>query len=375
MIQARNLRKKYGGVAAVDDLSFDVRPGVVTGFLGPNGAGKSTTIRLMLGLDRGEGETLFDGVPYRKLRQPLREVGYVSDVRALHPGRKARTHLRMLAASQGIGRKRVDEVLDWVGLTTVARKRPRAYSLGMVQRLGLAAALLGDPRVLILDEPANGLDPAGIQWLRGFLRAYAAEGRTVFVSSHQLAEMSQMADHLVVIGQGRLIADEPADVFAGRSSTAGRVLVRTPHVERLRRLLAEVGADVERGENSELAVGGVDRAIIGELAFRNGIVLHELTLRSAPLEDAFLELTAPRSQFTARAVVPAHAAGPRIPAQATSSGPADWDTQTFDVVGEFERDGAAAADSASDSESDTESDTESAIEADGAAAGSAAGKG
>ncbi len=347
MIQARNLRKKYGGVAAVDDLSFDVRPGVVTGFLGPNGAGKSTTIRLMLGLDHGAGETLFDGMPYRKLRQPLREVGYVSDVRAMHPGRRARTHLRMLAASQGIGRKRVDEVIDWVGLTAVARKRPRAYSLGMVQRLGLAAALLGDPRVLILDEPANGLDPAGIQWLRGFLKAYAAEGRTVFVSSHQLAEMSQMADHLVVIGQGRLIADEPVDDFTGRSSTAGRVLVRTPHVERLRRLLVEVGADVERNENSELAVGGVERALIGELAFRNGIVIHELTHRSVPLEDAFLELTAPRTTHRAERTDPA-----RIPAQ--SSGPADWDTQSFDVLSDWADDEIAA---------------------DGAAAGSAAGKG
>jgi ABC-2 type transport system ATP-binding protein len=379
MIQARNLRKCYGGLTAVDDLSFDVRPGVVTGFLGPNGAGKSTTIRLMLGLDTGDGETLFDGVPYRKLQHPLREVGYVSDVRAMHPGRRARTHLTMLAASQGIPRKRVDEVLDWVGLSAVARKRPRAYSLGMVQRLALAAALLGDPRVLILDEPANGLDPAGIQWLRGFLKAYAAEGRTVFVSSHQLAEMSQMADHLVVIGQGRLLADEPVDVFSGRSSTAGRVLVRTPHVERLRRLLAEVGADVERGENSELAVGGVDRALIGELAFRNGIVIHELTNRSAPLEDAFLELTAPRPSHRAEgrpsaapnpiveaAFIPAQTGipaqpgaptpaiptpaiptpaiptpaaiptQPGIPTQTGSNGPEEWDTQTFDVVAEFQ---------------------------------------
>ena len=371
MIQARNLRKSYGGVAAVDDLSFDVRPGVVTGFLGPNGAGKSTTIRLMLGLDTGAGETLFDGVRYRKLRQPLREVGYVSDERAMHPGRKARTHLRMLAASQGISRKRVDEVVDWVGLSTVARKRPRAYSLGMVQRLALAAALLGDPRVLILDEPANGLDPAGIQWLRGFLKAYAAEGRTVFVSSHQLAEMSQMADHLVVIGQGRLLADEPVEVFTGRSSTAGRVLVRTPHVERLRRLLVEVGADVERNENSELAVGGVERALIGELAFRNGIVLHELTHRSVPLEDAFLELTAPRASHRAERTAPAaqldrteRAEQPLIPAQATSGGPADWDTQSFDVLSEFAR----------DEQGDTDRDADK-IAADGAAAGRAAGKG
>lgn len=362
MIQARNLRKKYGGTAAVDDLSFDVRPGAVTGFLGPNGAGKSTTIRLMLGLDSGSGQTLFDGVPYRKLRHPLREVGAVSDVRAFHPGRKACTHLRMLAASQGIPRKRVDEVIDWVGLAAVAHKRPRAYSLGMVQRLGLAAALLGDPRVLILDEPANGLDPAGIQWLRGFLKAYAAEGRTVFVSSHQLAEMSQMADHLVVIGRGRLIADEPVDVFAGRSSTAGRVLVRTPHVERLRQLLAECGADVERGANSELAVGGVDRALIGELAFRNGIVLHELTNRSAPLEDAFLELTARGPRYHSEPAF-LHAEPAFIPAQSTGAHARpveDWDTQSFDVVSEFD-------------EFDEFDEFES--ELDGTAAGQAAGKG
>jgi ABC-2 type transport system ATP-binding protein len=292
MIQAANLTKRYGGVVAVDDLSFELRPGVVTGFLGPNGAGKSTTIRLMLGLDSGEGETLFDGVPYARLRDPLREVGVMLDAKAFHPTRPARAHLRMVAASHRIGRRRVDEVLEWVGLAAVADRRPRAYSLGMAQRLALAVALLGDPRALILDEPANGLDPAGITWLRGFLRAMAAEGRTVFVSSHQLAEMALMADHLVVIGNGRLVADEPAPVFAARSSKAGTIVVRTPHLERLSRILVQAGGAVVREHSSQLAVTGLTPAEIGEFAFRHEIVLHELTARPAALEDAFLELTA-----------------------------------------------------------------------------------
>ncbi|MGQ0630358.1 MAG: ABC transporter ATP-binding protein [Sporichthyaceae bacterium] len=346
MIQARDLRKTYGGLAAVDDLSFDVTPGLVTGFLGPNGAGKSTTIRLMLGLDSGEGTTLFDGVRYRDLRHPLREVGAVLDERCFHPGRRARSHLMMLAASQGIGRARVDEVIEWVGLGPVARKRTRHYSLGMTQRLALAAALLGDPRVLILDEPANGLDPAGIQWLRGFLKAFAAEGRAVFVSSHQLGEMAQIADHLIVIDHGRLVADEPTEVFAGRSSRANRVLVRTPHVERMRRLLTEVGAAVERCEDHQLAVGGVDKALIGELAFRNGIVLHELTVTSAPLEDAFLELTSPGRHSRIEAFIPAQAtdslrtqavvadlaAGDCWEASGSAWGLDEQETQAFDLT-------------------------------------------
>jgi ABC-2 type transport system ATP-binding protein len=299
MIQARHLSKTYGGKVAVDDLSFEVRPGLVTGFLGPNGAGKSTTMRLMLGLDNGGGMTLFDGVPYRKLRHPMHEVGTVLEVKAFHPTRRARNHLRMLAASHGISRKRVDEVLEWVGLTSVARKRPKSYSFGMAQRLALAAALLGDPRTLILDEPANGLDPAGINWLRGFLRSFAADGRTVFVSSHLLAEMAVMADHLVVIGQGRLIADEPTDEFTARSSKGGAVLVRTPHVERLAKILETHGAAVVREEANVLAVSSVDRSEVGELAFRNGIVVHELTTRTAALEDAFLEATGAMEEFRA----------------------------------------------------------------------------
>jgi ABC-2 type transport system ATP-binding protein len=278
MIEARNLTKSYGSTLAVDHLSFDVHPGHVTGFLGPTGAGKSTTIRLMLGLESGGGRTLFNGVPYRKLRYPMREVGAVGDVRAFHPGRRAHSHLMMLAASQGIRRSRVDEVIEWVGLGAVARRRPRSYSQGMGQRLALAAALLGDPQVLILDEPANGLDPAGARWLRGFLRAFAAEGRTVFVSGERADELAQVADQLIVIEHGRLVAAEPAALYTGRGAAAEQVLVRTPHLERLSRLLAGQGATVTRAEDHQLAVRGLDRATVGDLAFRDGIVLHELRI-------------------------------------------------------------------------------------------------
>jgi ABC-2 type transport system ATP-binding protein len=339
MIEAHNLSKAYGGRTVVSDLSFQIRPGVVTGFLGPNGAGKSTTIRMMLGLDNGGGETLFDGVPYRRLKNPMFEVGTLLDVKAFHPTRRARQHLLMVGASHGIGRKRVDEVLEWVGLAAVARKRPRGYSLGMAQRLGLAAALLGDPRTLILDEPANGLDPAGITWLRGFLRAYAAQGHTVFVSSHQLAEMSMMADHLIVIGQGRLIADEPTAAFTARSSKAGTVAVRTPHLERLSRVLVERGARVVREDGNVLAVSGMGRPEIGECAFRHGIVLHELTSRTPALEDAFLELTGGAEEFRGR-----------IPGQGTAraeetidrleaafAGADDEPTETFRLADAFAR--------------------------------------
>ncbi|HEY3604475.1 MAG TPA: ATP-binding cassette domain-containing protein [Sporichthyaceae bacterium] len=281
MIEARNLTKSYGSTLAVDHLSFDVHPGHVTGLLGPAGAGKSTTIRLMLGLESGGGRALFNGVPYRKLRHPMREVGAVGDVRAFHPGRRAHSHLMMLAASQGIRRARVDEVIEWVGLGAVSRRRPRSYSPGMGQRLALAAALLGDPKVLILDEPADGLDPAGARWLRGFLRAFAAEGRTVFVSGERADELAQVADQLIVIEHGRLVAAEPAALYTGRGTEAEQVLVRTPHLERLSRLLAGQGAVVSRAEDHQLAVRGLDRATVGDLAFRDGIVLHELRIGMA----------------------------------------------------------------------------------------------
>ncbi|KWW99782.1 ABC transporter related protein [Carbonactinospora thermoautotrophica] len=290
MIEARGLTKRYGRKLAVDELSFEVRPGVVTGFLGPNGAGKSTTMRLMLGLARGRGVTLFNGRPYRKLKHPLREVGAMLETPPYHPARKARDHLRMLAAANGIPRGRVDEVLELVGLTSVGDKRPKSYSMGMTQRLGLAAAMLGDPQTLILDEPANGLDPQAINWLRGFLRAFAAQGRCVFVSSHLLAEMALMADHLVVISRGRLITSEPVADFVKRGSHSS-VVVRSPHVARLARLLTREGAKVVHEDGPVISVIGVERAEIGELAFRNGIVLHELADRAATLEEAFLEAT------------------------------------------------------------------------------------
>src|SRR5918993_2640738 len=238
MIAASGLTKRYGDKIAVNDLSFQVRPGVVTGFLGPNGAGKSTTMRLMLDLDYGGGETRFDGRRYRDIRHPMREIGTVLEARAFHPTRSARNHLRMLAAANGIATPRVDEVLAMVGLAEVARKKPRGFSLGMAQRLGLAAALLGDPHTLILDEPANGLDPHGIQWLRAFLRRFAAEGRTVFVSSHLLAEMALMADELVVIGRGRLIASGTVDSFV-RDFTRTSVLVRSPQIDTLIEAVAD----------------------------------------------------------------------------------------------------------------------------------------
>jgi ABC-2 type transport system ATP-binding protein len=274
----------------VDDLSFQVHPGQVTGFLGPNGAGKSTALRLMLGLDHGGGRTTFAGKLYRDLSEPAREVGAMLEAKTFHPTRTARNHLRMLAAPSRIPDRRVDEVLDIVGLGSVARKAPKSFSLGMSQRLGLAVALLGDPRVLILDEPANGLDPQGINWLRGFLTSYAAKGRAVLVSSHQLAEMAQMADHLVVIGQGRLISDMTTDEFEARWSLKA-VTVRSPEAGRLATVLAAHGAAVTAEPDGALAVTGMEQAQVGDLAGGAGIVLHELGTRVAALEEAFLEAT------------------------------------------------------------------------------------
>ncbi|MDX3642491.1 ABC transporter ATP-binding protein [Streptomyces sp. MB09-02B] len=303
MIEATGLHKRYGATVAVHDLSFEVRPGRVTGFLGPNGAGKSTTIRLMLDLDAGGGRTLYGGRPYRELRHPTREVGTLLDAKAFHPTRKARNHLRMLAAATGVPDARVDEVLAMVGLESVAKKQPQGFSLGMGQRLGLAAALLGDPHTLILDEPANGLDPQGINWLRGFLQDFAASGRSVFVSSHLLAEMALMADHLVVIGKGRTIANESVADFVANSSRSA-VLVQSPRIDELATLLRAEGAGVERVDNTAIAVSGADRASVGELAYAHQIVLHELTDRAATLEEAFLEATTEAEQFVATAATP-----------------------------------------------------------------------
>jgi ABC-2 type transport system ATP-binding protein len=297
-IAARGLGKSYGSKPAVADLSFDVEPGSVTGFLGPNGSGKSTTMRLMLGLDAGAGSTTFDGRRFTELRHPMRHVGTLLEAKPFHPTRKARSHLRMLAAANQIPRARVDEVLALVGLTEVARAKPKSFSMGMGQRLGLAAALLGEPHTLILDEPANGLDPQGILWMRLFLKSLAAEGRSVFVSSHLLSEMALMADELVVLGKGRLLASGPVQEFV-RTSTHNAVVVRSPQATELADLLRRHGGVVTAVEPGVVSVTGVDAARIGDLAFDSGIRLHELSPRVATLEEAFLEATESAQEFEA----------------------------------------------------------------------------
>jgi ABC-2 type transport system ATP-binding protein len=290
MITLRGLTKRYGATLAVDNLSFDVRPGQVTGFLGPNGAGKSTTMRAILGLDRPtSGQALVDGRPYRSLREPLREIGALLDAKGVHPRRSAADHLKALAQSNGIAQGRVDEVLGLVGLSQVAGRKVGQFSLGMSQRLGIAAALLGDPPIVMFDEPVNGLDPDGIRWVRGLVRGLASEGRTVFVSSHLMSEMEDTADHLVVIGRGRLVIDAPiADVISGSSHT--RVRVRTPEAAKLAALL-EPAASVQAAAPEELFVSGLSTDEIGDVAYDNGIRLHELALREASLEQAYLELS------------------------------------------------------------------------------------
>jgi ABC-2 type transport system ATP-binding protein len=303
MIEARDLTKRYRDKLAVDRLSFRVEPGRVTGFLGPNGAGKSTTMRLVLGLDRPqEGTATINGRRYAELAQPLRTVGALLEAKATHPGRTARNHLLFLAQSQGLPSRRVDEVLDLVGLSGVARKRTRGYSMGMGQRAGIAAAMLGNPSVLLLDEPVNGLDPEGILWVRNLMKQLAAEGRTVFVSSHLMNEMAVTADHLIVIGKGKLIADCSTPEFIARSSGKS-VLVRSPGADRLANLIAAEGGTATAlapadGQASALAVSGLAAPRIGEIAAANGIVLHELTPQLASLEEAFLELTAGRAEYS-----------------------------------------------------------------------------
>ena len=298
LIEARGLGKSYGGKPAVSDLSFEVRPGTVTGFLGPNGAGKSTTMRLMLGLDHGSGSTTFDGRPFGALETPMRHIGALLEAKPFHPTRKARNHLRMLAAANGIPASRVDVVLEQLGLAEVAEKKPKTFSLGMGQRLGLAAALLGDPHTLILDEPANGLDPQGIQWMRHLLKQLASQGRSVFVSSHLLSEMALMADELVVIGRGRLLASGPiADFVKGARGNAVRV--RSPRLDDLARSLeGRAGVTVVREEEA-IRVTGMEAAALGDLAFEQQIRLHELAPVTATLEEAFLEATAGAEEFQA----------------------------------------------------------------------------
>jgi len=291
MIEARSLTKRYGAKLAVDKLSFDVRPGVVTGFLGPNGSGKSTTMRMIMGLDAPDsGSATVNGRVYRDLPWPLREVGALLEAKAIHPGRSARAHLWMLAQTNGIASSRVDEVLEMVGLTAVARQRAGKFSLGMGQRLGIAAALLGDPGVLLFDEPVNGLDPDGIRWIRNLLRSLAAEGRTVLVSSHLMSEMALTADYVVVIGKGRLIASSTIGELT-RHSARRYVRVRSPQIAELRAVLDRDGATTVLEDDGSLTVQGLDEVAIGEAAARVPVVLHELAPQSASLEEAFMDLT------------------------------------------------------------------------------------
>ena len=297
MIRAAGLSKSYGSTRAVDDLSFEVRPGVVTGFLGPNGSGKSTTMRLILGLDRPDaGSVTLDGRRFHDLRWPLREVGALLEAKALHPGRSAYNHLLSLAQTNAIPRSRVDQVLDIVGLTEVAGRKAGKYSLGMSQRLGIASALLGDPRVLLFDEPINGLDPEGILWVRTMLKSLAGEGRTVFVSSHLMSEMALTATDLVVIGRGRLIADTSVDDFIS-SHTEATVLVRSPDPDRLAAVLESSGALVVRHDDASLSVQKLTPDRIGDAAFSAGIPLHELSPQQASLEEVFMDLTSDAVDF------------------------------------------------------------------------------
>jgi len=291
MIEVRNLSKRYGDKLAVNDLSFTVEPGTVTGFLGPNGAGKSTTMRLIVGLDHPtSGTATIDGKRYAELHQPLRVVGALLEAGALHPGRSAHNHLLFLAQTQALPRRRVDEVIDLVGLHDVAHERVGGFSLGMKQRLGIAAALLGDPRVLILDEPINGLDPEGILWVRNLLRLLADEGRTVLVSSHLMSEMAQTADNLIVIGRGSLIAQSTMAEFIDRNSDQS-VIVRAPDQAALRDVLTAAGGQVSVNEDDALIVLLLTAARIGDLAASAGLALHELTPQLASLEEAFIETT------------------------------------------------------------------------------------
>lgn len=295
MIEVEGLTKHYGKVRAVEDLSFSIEPGHVTGFLGPNGAGKSTTMRMILGLDKPtSGTALINGTPYRELDRPLHRVGALLDATARHPNRTAYQHLHWIAASNGISRNRVDEVLGIVGLSDVAKKQVGGFSLGMGQRLGLATALLGDPEVLLLDEPVNGLDPEGIRWVRQLVRSLAAEGRTVLVSSHLLSEMAQTADHLIVIGRGRLIANMSTRDFI-RSHSAKTVVVRTPHLEELFGALTEENYSPQRETDAEgrpiIVVPEKTSAEVGSLAYSVGVLVEELYERNASLEDAFIETT------------------------------------------------------------------------------------
>ncbi len=298
MIKIDHLTKRYPHTLAVDDLDFEVRPGVITGFLGPNGSGKSTTMRVILGLDHPtKGRATIKGQRYAELRHPLRQVGALLDAKATHPGRSARNHLRALAASNQIPFDRVDEVLEFVGITSVADKKAGAYSLGMSQRLGIAAALLGDPEVLLLDEPVNGLEPEGIRWIRDFFRSLANEGRTVFVSSHLMSEMAVTADQIVVIGKGRFITQGSVDDLT--ASAKGTVFVRAADHAKLRAALGAHGGVVADVNDDGLSVSGLTAEQVGQLAFDQGIAVFELTPQRASLEDVFMSLTADAVEYGA----------------------------------------------------------------------------
>jgi ABC-2 type transport system ATP-binding protein len=297
VIEARELTKDYGRKRAVDGLSFTVRPGIVTGFLGPNGSGKSTTMRLILGLDAPtRGDVTVNGRHYRDHAAPLHEAGALLEARSVHTGRSAYNHLLALAQTHGIPKRRVSDLIDLVGLHEVARKRSGQFSLGMGQRLGIAAALLGDPKTVMLDEPVNGLDPEGIHWVRNLLKGLAAEGRTVFVSSHLMSEMALTADHLIVIGRGKLIADTSVDEFVARASRKV-VVVRSPELERLRAELTRPGVTFVEGERGALEVHGLTAEQVGDMAAGAGIALHELTPQQASLEEAFMDLTRDEVEF------------------------------------------------------------------------------
>ena len=299
MIEARGLTKRYGGTLAVDHLSFSVEPGKITGFLGPNGAGKTTTMRLILGLDRPtDGMVSVNGKPFGQLARPMHEVGALLDAKAMHGGRSAYNHLLCLAQTNNLPRRRVGEVLELVGLSEVARKRSKGFSLGMGQRLGIAGALLGDPAILMFDEPVNGLDPEGILWIRNLMKALAAEGRTVFVSSHLMSEMEHTAEHLLVIGRGKLIADCTVAEFIAQNSS-GTVRVRTPQQDVLAKAVAAAGGTVHDDGDGVLVVQGLAAGRVGDIAFDNGVRLHELAPAHASLEDAFMELTASSVEFHA----------------------------------------------------------------------------
>ena len=307
MIEAQGLTKRYGEKTAVNGITFTVQPGKVTGFLGPNGAGKSTTMRMIMGLDRPTaGSVNVNGAPYASFRSPLTEVGALLEAKAVHTGRSARNHLRALAATHGIGDKRVDEVIDMTGLTAVAKRRVGGFSLGMGQRLGIAVALLGDPKTLILDEPVNGLDPEGVLWVRNLVKYLASEGRTVFLSSHLMSEMALTADHLIVIGRGHIIADGPVQEIIDRGTKA-TVRVRSPHADQLATAIAGPDVTVGTPEPGVLQVSGATAEQIGDAAAAAHLTLHELTPLSGSLEEAYMSLTADEVEY--RSDAPGHPDG------------------------------------------------------------------